>query len=198
MINTFFSNGALGTPAAYMPALIIGALFGLCLEKGGFGSSRRLTGIFYFKDMVVFKVMFTAVITAMLGLQTLMYFGVIAEPSISLTPTMYGAHLFAGLMFGTGFAMGGWCPGTAAVGLVSGKWDALIFLGGVTLGSVLFNEMYSIAAPILKWGYVGVVHTYESLNIGQGLFVAIFAIGGIISLCVVEKFWPWRKSASFK
>ena len=50
-----------------------------------------------------------------------------------------------GLIFGVGFVMGGWCPGTALVGLASGKGDALVFLGGAALGSLA----YAVAWPSL-------------------------------------------------
>ena len=68
MIETFFGRDALETPAAFVAALVIGMAFGFVLERAGFGSSRKLAGIFYLRDMTVLKVMFTAVITAMLGL----------------------------------------------------------------------------------------------------------------------------------
>jgi hypothetical protein len=44
---------------AQLAALAIGIAFGFALERGGFGSSRRLAGIFYFRDMTVLKVMFS-------------------------------------------------------------------------------------------------------------------------------------------
>ena len=67
MINTFFSSGTLDSPAAFLSSLLIGLAFGVALERAGFGSSKRLAGINYFKDMAVLKVMLTAVIVAMRG-----------------------------------------------------------------------------------------------------------------------------------
>ena len=75
MISTYFGVEQLDTPAAMFAALIIGMAFGFVLERAGFGSSRKLAGIFYFRDMTVLKVMFTAVITAMLGLSYAMAHG---------------------------------------------------------------------------------------------------------------------------
>jgi hypothetical protein len=48
MIETFFGQHALDTPQAFLAALLIGAAFGFALERAGFGSSRRLAGVFYF------------------------------------------------------------------------------------------------------------------------------------------------------
>ena len=67
-------------------------LFGFALERAGFGSSRRLAGIFYFRDMTVLKVMFTGLVTAMLGLSLLVGLGWLdMQTQLNLLPTMYGA-----------------------------------------------------------------------------------------------------------
>ena len=79
-------------------------------------------------------------------------------------PTVYGAQIVGGLIFGVGFVMGGWCPGTAAVGLASGKLDALVFLGGAVLGSIIFNELFPVIQPLYTWGNQGVVFIYQTLD----------------------------------
>jgi hypothetical protein len=78
MIETFYGLDTLDTPKAFLVALLIGCAFGFSLEQAGFGSSRRLAGIFYFRDMTVLKVMFTAMVTAMLGLQYCLAMGWVA------------------------------------------------------------------------------------------------------------------------
>ena len=77
MIDTLFRSGTLDTPAAFFASLLIGIAFGVALERAGFGSSRRLSGIFYFRDMTVLKVMFTAVVVAMLGICYAKAFGLV-------------------------------------------------------------------------------------------------------------------------
>ena len=59
MINTFYGSNTLASPGAFLAALFIGFVFGFALERAGFGSSRKLAGIFYFRDMTVLKVMFS-------------------------------------------------------------------------------------------------------------------------------------------
>ena len=108
MINTLYSIDALGTSRAFSLALLIGVGFGFVLERAGFSSSRRLAGVFYFTDMAVVKVMFSALITAMLGLSYLVAFGWIQLDRIFLMPTIYGAQIVGGLLFGVGFVMGAW------------------------------------------------------------------------------------------
>ncbi|MBN1420193.1 MAG: YeeE/YedE family protein [Planctomycetes bacterium] len=178
-METFFGRGALGTSAAYLAALLIGLAFGFALERAGFGSSRRLAGIFYFRDMTVLKVMFSAVITAMLGLVACRTIGVIGDEQLYFMPSIFGAQLIGGILFGIGFVAGGWCPGTAAVGLASGKLDALIFLGGGALGSILFNEVFSTVAPLQAWGDSGVRFAWQDLGLSHGAFALIFTLVAI-------------------
>ncbi len=183
MIKTFFGNDTLDTSMAFLAALLLGVLFGATLERAGFGSSRKLTGVFYFEDMAVVKVMFSALITAMLGLAYVRAAGFIGPDELYFMPTIYGAQIVGGLIFGVGFAMGGWCPGTATVGLASGRLDALVFLGGAVLGSIAFNELFPIIQPLYAWGDQGVVFIYQTLDMSPGSFAVIF------TLLAVACFW---------
>ena len=103
MIETYFSAGSLTTANAFLVSLIIGVSFGWCLEQAGFGSSRRLAGIFYFRDMAVLKVMFSAVVTAMLGLGFAVAFGAISLDAIYIPETILGAQIIGGFIFGIGY-----------------------------------------------------------------------------------------------
>ena len=183
MINTLFNADSLAGPNAMLMALAIGFLFGTVLEQAGFGSSRRLAGIFYFRDMSVLKVMFTAIIVAMIGLSALRNLGMLQAEAIYILPTVFGPQIIGGLIFGIGFVMSGWCPGTGAVGLASGRGDALVFLLGAGLGSILFNELYGMLEPIMVLGLRGVDFAFVRLGMGE----ATFAI--LLTLVAVSCFW---------
>ena len=193
MITTFFGSDALGSNGAFLVALVLGFGFGLALELAGFGSSRKLSGIFYFRDMTVLKVMFTAMITAMLGLHLLMTVGVIQSDQIYFLPTVYGAQIIGGLIFGVGFAMAAWCPGTAAVGVASGRLDAVIFLVGAVVGSVLFNEVYSAVVSVYHWGDAGVKFVWAALGMSSNVFVLLFACVAVVAFWGAE--WIEKKVA---
>lgn len=193
MIDTLFDQGILDSSKAFLLSFVIGALFGFVLERAGFGSSRRLAGIFYFRDMTVLKVMFTAVVTAMLGLAFLMKSGVVTSDQIFNMPTIYGAQIVGGLLFGLGFVMGGWCPGTAAVGVASGKIDAFVFLIGAMLGSILFNEFFVFMKKLYIAGDQGVQFVYENLRISKGLFMLLFTTVAVGCFWFAE--WVERKVA---
>jgi uncharacterized protein len=123
-------------------SLAIGGFFGFFLEKAGFSTSKNLTSIFILRDFRVFRVMFTAVLTAMIGSQLLHHTGIINLGFVGFDATFLWPMLLGGLVFGVGFYVGGFCPGTAAVALVRGRWDASAFLFGIVLGIYGFALLY--------------------------------------------------------
>ena len=171
----------------FLVAMIIGLLFGFALERAGFGSSRKLAGIFYFRDMTVLKVMFTALISAMLGLSLVAALGWIdLQSQVYLLPTLYGAQILGGLIFGVGFVLSGWCPGTGAVGLASGKLDALVFLVGVVIGAIVYNESYDLTSGLLGSGSLLV-----AFGLPRGLFALLFTLAAIGAFYFAE--WIERR-----
>lgn len=126
-------------------ALASGILFGYVLEQAGFGSPCKLTAQFRLTDWSVFKVMFTAIIVAAAGillLQTHNYFG---SQGFFVPTTFFWATASGAALIGAGFAIGGYCPGTSVVGFVSGRIDALVFMGGMVLGILGFAAVYDTA-----------------------------------------------------
>lgn len=125
--------------------LVCGVLFGFVLERAGFGSPRKLTAQFALTDWSVFKVMFTAIVVAALGLWLLRLLGWMAPDTAFVPPALVMASAVGGALVGAGFAIGGYCPGTSVVGLSSGRLDALVFLLGLLLGTTLFAAAYGPA-----------------------------------------------------
>src|SRR5207253_6204376 len=72
-----YELGVFGDRGALVVALLIGIAFGWCLERSGMGSARKLSGQFYLTDLTVFKVMFSAIVTAMLGVFWLARIGIL-------------------------------------------------------------------------------------------------------------------------
>jgi len=189
MVETFYGLAELSSPRAMFVAGIIGLAFGFVLERAGFGSSRRLAGIFYFRDMTVLKVMFTAVITAMLGIGYAVGMGWLSlADQVYLMPTVYGAQILGGLLFGVGFVISGWCPGTAAVGGASGKLDAFVFLIGAVLGSIVFNETFSLIEPLYRWGTQA--EPLFAFGFSKTAFAVVFTVVAIAAFYFAE--WAER------
>lgn len=185
MSGTLYASGLLNTPAGLATALLVGALFGLALEQAGFASSRRLTGVFYLRDMTVVKVMFSAVVTALIGYQYVVAAGWLDPSEVYVLETWWGAQVVGGLLFGVGFVMGGFCPGTALSGVASLKGDALVFLAGALLGSLLFNELYPVLKPLYEGFHAGPITLAGVLGLSSRGWALLFALAavGAFALC---------------
>lgn len=180
MIGPLFMHNAFGFEASLVVAFFIGIGFGFSLERAGFGSSRRLTDIFYGRDFAVMKVMFTAILVAMLGIFYLERFGLLVRQDIWILPTFLWPQILGGLIFGVGFVMGGWCPGTAFVGMVSGKVDAAVFLVGILIGSLGWGFVFDRVKGFYGSGSMGQITIYQWLGIKPELvafLVVLLALG---------------------
>lgn len=122
-------------------AAALGFGFGFCLERAGFGSARKLTAVFYLYDMAVVKVMFSAIVTAMVGLVALSAAGLLDVGALYVEPTNYAAQALGGLLFGAGFIVGGYCPGTSIAAMATGKKDGLAFALGMLMGVYAYAEL---------------------------------------------------------
>lgn len=125
--------------------LVCGVLFGFVLENAGFGSPSKLTGQFRLTDWSVFKVMFTAIVLAAVGLWGLRVVGLLAPDSLYVPQALVMASAVGGALIGAGFAIGGYCPGTSMVGMSSGRLDALVFVVGLFIGTAAFAGFYGDA-----------------------------------------------------
>ena len=121
----------LGHWGAYVVFLLIGFSFGFVLESAGFGNSKKLAAQFYFKDMTVLKVMFGAIIVAMVLIFGASAVGLLDYNLIWVNPTYLWPGIVGGLIMGAGFIIGGFCPGTSLVGAATLKLDAIFFALGV-------------------------------------------------------------------
>jgi uncharacterized membrane protein YedE/YeeE/rhodanese-related sulfurtransferase len=122
-----------------LTGLLFGFLFGFVLERAGFGNARKLAGQFYLNDMTVFKVMFTAILVAMVGLFGLRAVGLADLSLMWVNPTFLPAQAVGGFLLGIGFIMSGLCPGTSVVSMVSGRIDAWVTFVGIVAGIALFT-----------------------------------------------------------
>ncbi|MFT5734820.1 MAG: hypothetical protein ACJA2W_003353 [Planctomycetota bacterium] len=193
-METLFSRGLLGTTEGFAIAGLIGMAFGFWIERAGFGSSRRLTDIFYFRDFAVFQVMFTAVVTASFGLWGLSAMGLVELDSIYRMETFLTPQIVGGAILGAGFVVGGWCPGTAFVGLASGKLDALVFLFGVGGGCLVYAGFYPQLAEFTSAGSRGIWTLQELVGLPTGAVVALVAAIALVCFKAISLFMN-RRSA---
>ena len=175
----------------FLLAFIIGIGFGFVLEQSGFSSSRKLAGIFYGYDTVVLKVFFTAAITAMLGLLFFSLFGWVDLNLVYVNPTYLYSAIAGGVIMGAGFIIGGYCPGTSFCGASIGKIDALVFIGGLFIGVMIFGAGFSLWDELYMAKFLGSPKVSEFLGLSDGLFALLLIIAALGMFVVAE--WAEKK-----
>jgi hypothetical protein len=188
--------GAWGEPVVHV---VLGILFGFVLERAGFGSAKKLSAQFYLGDMAVLKVMFTGIITAMLLIYWTVGFGVLDFERLWVNPTYLGSGILGGFLFGVGFLVGGYCPGTALVAMATLKLDGLFFVLGVLGGIALFG--FTIAPLDHFWNHAGAFGTltlFDWLQVSPPVVVllaVLMALGMFVGGEAVER-WIGRRRAT--
>ena len=166
--------------------LLIGAVFGFLLQKGGLTSYDVIIGQLLFTDFTVIKTMMTAVITGMLGVHLLKSRGII---SFHPKPGSFGSTVIGGLIFGVGFALLGYCPGTVVGAAAQGSLDALFggIIGGA-IGAGIFASLYPrLDKSILKKGYFGELTLPQLLKVNEWTIIIPLCIMIIALFIVLER-----------
>lgn len=169
-----------------LQAIVFGLVFGFLLQKGGVAKYHILVGVLLFQDFTVIKMMASAIIVGMIGLFALNRAGKI---EFKLKPTRYGPIIIGGLMFGAGFGLSGYCPGTAAAALGQMNWDALFVIAGLVAGSYLFAEASAwLSRTVEKWGDRGKIILPDVLHVRRTFFLIGFLLFLVGGLFVLERF----------
>ena len=154
-------------------AILFGLTFGFLLQKGGVGKYNVLLGQLLLQDYTVVRIMMSAVVVGMLGIFTLHHF---AKVNLHLQPTRIGAQIIGGSLFGAGFALMAYCPGTGAAALGQGSWDVLFGIAGLIAGSYLFAEMSGwLKRTVETWGDKGPLMLPDLLHLPRLPFAFGFA-----------------------
>ena len=190
MNTPLFKYGAFGDETSLVVAFVIGIGFGFFLERAGFGSARKLVSQFYLNDLAVFKVMFTAIVTAMLGVTYLAWMGVLDLSLVYLTPTYLWPGIVGGLVLGVGFVVGGYCPGTSVASMATGRLDGLAFVLGLPVGTLVFAELFPLVQGFYESGHFGTQTLPGVLGLPYGVvvfLVVLMAVAGFAGASWLEK-----------
>jgi hypothetical protein len=190
MSAPFYKLGAFGDEASLVVAFLIGIGFGYFLERAGFGSAKKLVSQFYLNDLAVFKVMFTAIVTAMLGVTYLSWAGFLDLSLVYLVPTHWVAQVVGGLLLGFGFVVGGYCPGTSIAATATGRIDGLVFVVGFAAGTLGFALAFPLVKGLYVAGDLGTRTLPQVLGIPYGVLVfavVLMAVGGFMGATWVER-----------
>jgi uncharacterized membrane protein YedE/YeeE len=165
--------------------LVTGFLFGFLLQKGRVLRYDKQLGALRLMDMTIIKFMLSSVMVGMVGVYLLHDFGL---AKLSIKSTILGPVIIGALLFGLGWGLLGYCPGTSVGALGEGRWDAAWGIIGMIAGAALFAEAY----PLLKetvytWGDLGKITLPQVLGVSHWIVIPPFIVGGILLLRWLEK-----------
>jgi uncharacterized membrane protein YedE/YeeE len=186
----FYKYGFFGDEMSLILAFVLGTGFGFFLERAGFGSARKLAAQFYLYDMSVFKVMFTAIVTAMLGVTYLGWLGWLDLSLVYLVPTHLVPQIVGGLVLGVGFVVGGYCPGTSVASLATGRVDGFVYAFGIGAGTLVYAEVFPWIKGFVNSNDMGQVTLPEVFDLPWGLVVfavVLIAVAGFSAATLVER-----------
>ncbi len=167
--------------------LIMGVIFGFLLQKGGVAKYDVIMGQLLLKDFTVIKIMLSAVAVGMIGIYFMKDMGIV---ELHFKPGSIGMTVIGGLIFGIGFALLGYCPGTISAAVGQGNLDALLggFIG-ILIGSGIFAHLYSRLDKVLKKGWFGEITLPELFKLNPWIV--------ILPLCLlIIIFFYWLESSA--
>lgn len=165
--------------------LITGVIFGFLLQKGRVLRFDKQVGAMLLNDMTIIKFMLSAVIVGMIGILLLSHMGII---TLSHKAMNLGGVLLGGSLFGAGWAIMGFCPGTSVGALGEGRWHAIFAVVGMITGAAIYAELYPfVKSTILAWKDFGKIGLPEVIGISPWIIVPLFCFGMVVLFIWFEK-----------
>jgi uncharacterized membrane protein YedE/YeeE len=172
-------------------ALAIGFAFGFVLERVGFGRAQKLVGQFYGTDLSVLKVIFSGIVTAMLGSVILSGLGLLDLAAVAARyPTFLWPMVVGGFLLGAGFVVSGYCPGTSVAAAASGKLDGAATVGGIVVGSLLYSELVAAVPALARFhgsSAMGPTPLWQLLGVRPAVLAAAVVVVAIGAFALAER-----------
>lgn len=162
-----------------------GVGFGALLQQGRVLRFEKQVGAMRLKDMTILKFMLSAIVVGMIGIHFLVGLDVVA---MKVKSTNLAAIGIGGLLFGAGWAVMGYCPGTSLGAIGEGRWHAIWGVLGMLAGAAVFAELYPVLAEtVLTWGKLGKITLPGVLSVSPWLLIPLFAAGVVLLFGWFEK-----------
>jgi uncharacterized membrane protein YedE/YeeE len=149
--------------------LVIGMAFGAIIQLGGASSYRKILGSLLLKDLDVIKLILMSIAVGTVGIYAL---DLVDMANLSIKPTYVIGIVIAGLIFGVGFAVAGYCPGTCLVASAEGKTDAMVTVLGGLAGALFYSLVYPAFKGLIEITNYGEVTFPTALGV-NGLWIAV-------------------------
>ena len=183
-------------------AIPLGIAFGFILERAGLGDPSVIHGQLVARDFTVVRVMFGAIVTAMLGMLWLAALGVVDVASIAVPPTDVGGQALGAVIFGGGFALASLCPGTACVAAATGQRQGLAAVAGVFLGTAGTPLVWPVVAAASAETPAEGARLSETLGLPISVIAVAVTAVGILAFMVARRIearqahGPWWRLTS--
>lgn len=165
--------------------LVTGVLFGALLQQGRVLRYEKQVGAMLFRDMAILKFMLSAIIVGMIGINLLAGLGVVP---LSVKATAVGANVIGGLIFGIGWAVMGFCPGTSIGAVGEGRWHAVFGVLGMLVGAALYAEAYpALKDSVLTWGQLGKITLPGVLGVSPWVVIPVLTVGYLALFRLFER-----------
>jgi len=165
--------------------IITGILFGFFLQRGKVLRYDKQIGALRLMDMTIVKFMLTAIFVGTVGIYLLNDIGL---AKLSIKPTILGATIVGGLLFGIGWGLLGYCPGTSIGAIGEGRWDGVWGVLGMLVGGALYAEAYPLMKKsLLSWGDLGKITLPGVLSVNHWFVILVFILAGVGLFTFFEK-----------
>jgi uncharacterized protein len=174
-------------------AIVLGLAFGIALDQAKASNPQKIIGMLRLKDFHLMKVILFAIGFSSLLLFILLSLNLINPGHLNVKPSSLGV-IIGGAILGSGFALGGYCPGTCVVAAGRGRKDALAFLVGGLFGALVYMLIFGLIQDAaifnkIAGGAVSIAETnpakYASLS---GNLAALLVAGPIAFLFMLIAF----------
>lgn len=152
--------------------LFTGVIFGVLLQRAEVIRFDKQLAALKLKDFTIVKFMLSTVLVAAVGVYLLKDMGLV---KLSLKPTILGAVIPGGILFGIGWALFGYCPGTSLGALGEGRVDAIWGILGMLAGAGLYAEAFPhLKKTLLTFGDYGKITLPQLLGVNHWIVIAVF------------------------
>ncbi len=169
-------------------ALLAGAAMGALIQRVRASSPAMIAQNLRLENLSVIKFM---AVTIAVGAILVYLTNLFTPMNFDIKPTYVIGVLVGGLVFGAGFGLGGYCPGTCVVGAGEGRRDALWAIGGGVAGALVFAFAFEkLIAPMNKLADYGKITLADVLHlpaVGVALGLGVLFLGIVYVLPTIVK-----------
>lgn len=163
--------------------LLAGIAFGYILQRVGALEYDNILNMLRLQDLRIAQFMFFSIAVSLIGIFSLHALGI----GIITVLEFHPAVIMGGLVFGVGFALAGYCPGTIFGAMAEGKKDALFVFAGALVGTLSYTFLHDPLQPLVERGNLGPLTFNKLLGLSPLLTALLFATAITAGMFLIDK-----------